>query len=60
MQLVTIDGNSKEEIKIMVYVKKGIDVEYRIVQHLFVSHIKVKAALVERTGTLGSTGKCIF
>jgi dUTPase len=56
-----VDGNSKEKIKIMGYVKKEMQIDPgdRIAQLLFL-YIKGKAAPVERTGAFGSTGKCVF
>ena len=57
-----VDGDSKEEIKIMAYVKKEmqIDTGDSIAQLLLIPYITGKAAPVERTGAFGSTGKCVF
>jgi hypothetical protein len=53
-----IDGDDKEEIKTMAYVRKEmqIDAEGRIVQLLF-PYIRGKATPVGRTGAFG---KCVF
>ena len=56
-----VDRYSKEEIRIMAYVKKEmqIDIGERSAQLLFL-YIKDKGVPVERTGAFGSTGKCVF
>ena len=57
-----VDGDSKEEIKIIAYVKKEmqIDAGDRIAQLLLFPYIKIKATPVERTGAFRSFGKCVF
>ena len=56
-----VDGDSKEEIKIIAYVKKEMETDAgdRIAP-LILPYIKGKATSVERTVTLGSTEKCVF
>jgi hypothetical protein len=58
---VVVDGDSKEEIKIIAYVKKEMETDAgdRIAP-LILPYIKGKATSVERTVTLGSTEKCVF
>lgn len=55
-----VDGKSKEETKIMAYVKKEIQIDTGdgLAQQLF--FICIKVASGERTGAFGNTGKCVF
>ena len=57
-----VDEDRKEEIKIMANVKKEIQINSgdRIAQLLLFPYIKGKAAPIERTRTLVSTGKYTF
>lgn len=57
-----VDVDSKEEIKIMVNVKKEIQIDAgdRIVQLLPFPYIKGKTAPIERTGALVSARKYMF
>lgn len=57
-----INGNSKEDKKIKVYMKKEMQINLgnKIAQLLSFPYIKGKATPVERTAALGRTGKCVF